>query len=72
MKIVDGRRFGKVQIITEIEKKVHYEIIDDILIFSDMRLPVGLAPVAPTRNSQTFSFGKVIVYFNSSFIVAPI
>ena len=25
----------------------------------DMRLPVGLAPVAPTRNSQTFAFGKV-------------
>ncbi len=24
-----------------------------------MRLPVGLAPVAPTRNSQTFAFGKV-------------
>ena len=25
----------------------------------DMRLPVGLAPVAPTRNSQTFALGKV-------------
>ncbi|XP_023321539.1 uncharacterized protein LOC111696226 [Eurytemora carolleeae] len=25
----------------------------------DMRLPVGLAPVAPTRNSQTFAFGKI-------------